>query len=93
MNFLFTSSGHTGFSQQKDSAAYSAFVVLPGYLHSPVLSQGQCGHDGAISHKELVIVVVLTQYQRVMDGRTDRQTDMLTLAGTALCITSYATVL
>jgi len=29
--------------------------------------------------------VVLTQYRRVTDGRTDRQTDEIAIASTALC--------
>jgi len=45
----------------------------------------------------IVAGVVLTQCQRVTDGRTDRQTDGrtdgFTIASTALCIASYADAL
>jgi len=41
----------------------------------------------------IVALVVLTQYQRVTDGRTDRQMDGFTIANTALCIASYADAL
>ena len=37
--------------------------------------------------------VVLTQCQRVTDGRTDGQTDGFTIANTALSIASYADAL
>jgi len=36
----------------------------------------------------IIACIVLIQYQRVTDGRTDRQTS--TVANTGLCITSYA---
>jgi len=45
----------------------------------------------------IVARVVLTQCQRVTDGRTDRQTDGqtdgYTIANTALCVASYADAL
>jgi len=45
----------------------------------------------------IVAAVVLTQCQRVTDGRTDRRTggwtDGFTIANTALCIASYADAL
>ena len=34
--------------------------------------------------------IVSTQCQRVPDGRTDRQTDYLTMANSGLCVRSYA---
>jgi len=37
--------------------------------------------------------VVLTQWQRVSDGRTDGQTDNPIVANTGLCIASYADAL
>jgi len=40
----------------------------------------------------IVAGVVLTQYQRVSDGRSDRRTDSH-IASTALCIASYADAL
>jgi len=54
---------------------------------------------GLSSSEDPMIVawVVLTQCQRVTDGRTDggtdRQTDGFTIANTALCIASYADAL
>jgi len=54
---------------------------------------------GLSSSEDPVIVacVVVTQCQRVTDGRTDRQTDGrtdgFTIANTALCIASYADTL
>jgi len=41
----------------------------------------------------IVAGVVLTQCQRVTDGRTDRHTDGFTIASTALSIASYADAL
>jgi len=42
----------------------------------------------------ILACVVLTQWQRITDRRTDRQTtDMPTMANTGLCIASYADVL
>jgi len=41
----------------------------------------------------IVAGVVLTQCQRVTDGRTDGQMDGFTIASTALCIASYADAL
>jgi len=50
---------------------------------------------GLSSSEDPMIVawVVLTQCQRVTDGRTDRQTDGFTMANTAFCIASYADAL
>jgi len=41
----------------------------------------------------IVARVILTQCQRVTDGRTDRQTDGFTIASTALCMASCADAL
>jgi len=49
-----------------------------------------------ISYSEdpvIVAGVVLTQCQRVTDGRTDRRTDGFTIANTAISIASYADAL
>jgi len=52
---------------------------------------------GLSSSEDPMIVagVVLTQCQRVTDGRSDRQTDgqTFTMANAALCIASYADAL
>ena len=50
---------------------------------------------GLSSSEDPMIVarVVLTQCQRVTDGRTDGRTDGFTMANTALCIASYADAL
>jgi len=50
---------------------------------------------GLSSSEDRMIVagVVLTQCQRLADGRTDRRTDGFTIANTALCIASYADAL
>ena len=50
---------------------------------------------GLSSSEDRMIVgaVVLTQCQRVTDGRTDGRTDGFTIASTALCVASYADAL
>jgi len=50
---------------------------------------------GLSSSEDPMIVarVVLTQCQRVTDGRSDGRTDGFTIASTALCIASYADAL
>jgi len=52
---------------------------------------------GLSSSEDSMIVfvagVVLTQCQRLTDGRTDRQTDGFTIGNTALSIASYADAL
>jgi len=50
---------------------------------------------GLSSNEDPMIVasVVLSQCQRVTDGRSDGQTDGFTMANTALCIASYADAL
>jgi len=41
----------------------------------------------------ILACAVLTQFQRVIDERTDGRTDMPTIATTGLCIASYADAL
>ena len=62
--------------------------------------RGKVNHEetrvmGLSSSEDRMIVagIVLTQCQRLTDGRTDRQTDGFTIANTALSIASYADAL
>jgi len=70
-----------------------SFGALAPYV--PEVNHDETRVMGLSSIEDHMIVagVVLTQCQRLTDGRTDRRTDGFTIANTALSIASYADAL
>jgi len=77
-----------------------SFGAAAPYVPFGISDRAEVNHEETrvmgLSYTEdpmIVVWVILTQCQRVVDRQTDRQTDGFTIASTALCIASYTDAL